>query len=264
MAQQRASVVPRVSPNAYLNQTIGITQVVVTYGRPAARDRVLFGGEGALAPNGQIWRAGSDEATTISFSSDVQLEGVHVHAGTYSLFTTPGPDRWKIHLNEVVNQWGAYQYDASKDVVVVEVTPTTGSHVERLTYTFPEVSADAGVLELAWGTMRVPVRISVDTPALVRVQAEAAMAGSDARMLIPYVRYGMANGMDVRSWAGRVVELDRSFATLALQADAHAAASDFAGAITAAEAALVMGRAMENPPRAVEALAERLAGWRAR
>jgi len=257
-------MVPRVSPNTYVNQTIGITQVVVTYGRPAARDRVLFGSEGALVPYGQIWRAGSDEATTISFSSDVQLEGTHVHAGTYSLFTTPGPDRWQIHLNEVVNQWGSYQYDASKDVVVVEVTPTAGSHVERLTYTFPEVSATEGVLELAWGTMRVPVRISVDTPALMVVQAEAAMAGTDVRTLIPYVRYGMANGMDVRPWAARVVELDRTFATLALQADVHAAVSDFAGAMGAAEAALELGRAMENPPRAVDALAERLAGWRAR
>ena len=62
--------IPRPSPKASVSQTIGVADVVVNYCRPSARDRKVFGG---LVPLGKVWRAGANEATTISFSYSVKF-----------------------------------------------------------------------------------------------------------------------------------------------------------------------------------------------
>src|SRR5581483_9977685 len=76
--------IPRPSPKSVLTQTIGFTDVTITYSRPAARGRQIFGG---LTPYGQVWRTGANEATTISFSDDVTINGQPLPKGTYSLHT---------------------------------------------------------------------------------------------------------------------------------------------------------------------------------
>ena len=85
----------RPSPNATVSQDIGSTTVTVTYGRPGLKNRALA----TLAPEGQIWRTGANEATTITFSDDVKFGGKEVAAGTYTLFTIPG-ENWTFILND--------------------------------------------------------------------------------------------------------------------------------------------------------------------
>lgn len=154
---ERGNEEPRVSPNAAVSQTIGTTKVRITYGRPSVEGRTIFG---ELVPYNEVWRTGANEATTFSVSSDVTIEGEPLSAGTYSLYTIPGPEAWTIIFNNVADQWGT-NYDDSEDALRVEVTPESASAREMMTFLFEEVTAEQGTCVLHWAETRVPFEIQV-------------------------------------------------------------------------------------------------------
>ncbi|MFB6229593.1 MAG: DUF2911 domain-containing protein [Salinibacter sp.] len=156
-AQERGNEEPRVSPNATVSQTIGTTKVRITYGRPSVEGRKIFGG---LVSYGEVWRTGANEATTFSVSSDVTIEGESLPAGTYSLYTIPGEETWTIIFNSVANQWGT-NYDKSKDVLRVQVTPESAPQREMMTFLFENVKNSQGTCVLHWADVRVPFQIQV-------------------------------------------------------------------------------------------------------
>ena len=158
-AQERGNEEPRTSPNAAVSQTIGTTEVRITYGRPYVNDRTIFGG---LVPYEEVWRTGANEATTFSVSSDVTIQGQPLPQGTYSLYTIPGQDQWTLIFNTVANQWGT-QYDQSKDALRVQVSPESGPHREMMTFSFEAVTNEQGTCVLHWAETRVPFDIQVAT-----------------------------------------------------------------------------------------------------
>jgi len=109
-------------------------------------------------PYDEVWRTGANEATTISFSSDVQVEGEPLSAGTYSLYTIPGEDTWTVIFNGIANQWGT-QYDASEDVLRIDVEPESAPMQEMMTFAFEDVSESTGTCVLHWAQTRVPFEI---------------------------------------------------------------------------------------------------------
>lgn len=82
---------PQASPKAYIKQTVGLTDVEVTYSRPGARGRAVFGN---LVPFGKLWRTGANENTIISFSDDVVIDGKTLKKGKYALYTIPKIESW--------------------------------------------------------------------------------------------------------------------------------------------------------------------------
>ena len=154
-AQERGSDEPRTSPNATVSQTIGTTEVLVTYGRPGVRDREIFGG---LVAFDEVWRTGANESTVIVFSDDVMIEGEEVPEGTYSLYTIPGEDEWTIIINEKLS-WGT-QYDESMDHVRVTTEPEESFYVEQFMIYFEDVSENSAEMVLHWDDVKVPVSIS--------------------------------------------------------------------------------------------------------
>jgi hypothetical protein len=159
LAQERGNEEARASPNAAVSQTIGTTEVRLTYGRPSVKGRTIFAEDG-LVPYGEVWRTGANEATTISFSSDVTVEGEPLSEGTYSLYTIPGPDTWTIIFNNVADQWGT-NYDESKDALRVEVSPVSAPMREMMTVLFTDVTDTSGTCVLHWAETRVPFEIEV-------------------------------------------------------------------------------------------------------
>lgn len=147
----------RVSPNAAVSQTIGTTEVRLTYGRPSVQGRTIFGD---LVPYDEVWRTGANEATTFAVSSDVMIEGESLSAGTYSLYTIPGEDQWTIIINNVAEQWGT-NYDQSEDALRVTVSPESAPQREMMTFLFEEVTADKATCVLHWNETRVPFEIQV-------------------------------------------------------------------------------------------------------
>ncbi|WP_149275032.1 DUF2911 domain-containing protein [Pareuzebyella sediminis] len=142
----------------YPNESQNSNKTVrVIYSRPQLKGRSLS----KLAPNGKVWRTGANEATEITFYSDVNFGGKSIPAGTYSLFTIPGTDEWTVILNKNLNQWGSYSYDEAGDVA--RVTIPTGSDSEALepfSIAFKEV--DGGIeMVMGWDKTRVAVPIEM-------------------------------------------------------------------------------------------------------
>ncbi|WP_094550591.1 DUF2911 domain-containing protein [Rubricoccus marinus] len=163
MPPMRANDSARPSPNAGVMQTIGTTTVMVHYSRPSAKGRTIFASsDDALVPLGKVWRTGANEATAVSFSGDVMIGGETLPAGTYGLFTIPGESEWTIIFNNVAEQWGSMGYDEAEDALRVMAAPISGGPAqEQFEISFENVTAEGGVMVLAWDDVRVPVSISV-------------------------------------------------------------------------------------------------------
>lgn len=148
---------PRVSPNGLVGLQLGSARVMVAYGRPAARDRTVFG---ALVSYGNVWRTGADEAPTLTIAGPLEVEGQPIEAGTYALFTIPGVDEWTFIFSRDSNQWGSFGYNDAADVVRVTVPAREAEHRERLTFAFEEVT-DTGEasLVLHWEETQVALRL---------------------------------------------------------------------------------------------------------
>jgi hypothetical protein len=165
---------PAASPSATLKQRVGLADVEVVYSRPDVRGRQIFGG---LVPYGQVWRTGANNATRITFSTPVTLQGTHVDAGTYELFTIPGRDEWTIIVQKASKQWGAYTYDPKKDVARMTAKPAeTAQPVETFTISLDDIRDNSATLAIEWDHTRVPVTLSVDVAGILVPQIEAAMA----------------------------------------------------------------------------------------
>ncbi len=122
----------RPSPLKMTTGMIDGVKITINYGSPAVKSRQIWG---ALVPYNEVWRTGANEATNIEFSKDVLIEGQELKAGKYGLFTIPGENEWTIIFNSVWDQWGAYDYDASKDVLRIKVASKTHEPLaERLDF----------------------------------------------------------------------------------------------------------------------------------
>ncbi|HJW08876.1 MAG TPA: DUF2911 domain-containing protein, partial [Holophagaceae bacterium] len=130
-AQEGQTLFPQLSPAAEVKQTIGVTTVALKYHRPAVKGRDIWG---KLVPFEQVWRMGANEATTISFSDAVKVEGTDVPAGTYAIFAIPHAESWTLILSRNARQFGAWAYNPKDDLLRFEVKPKPVSFNEWLTY----------------------------------------------------------------------------------------------------------------------------------
>ena len=138
----------RKSPHESSSGVIAGKKITVEYGRPYKKGRKIFGG---LEPLGKVWRTGADEATTLTTEADLMVGEIHVPAGTYSLFTIPDDGKWTLVLNKTAKQWGAFDYDESKDLgrTAMKVS-SVDAPLEQLTITIEPTSGKNGVLKVAW------------------------------------------------------------------------------------------------------------------
>ena len=172
---QPALRVPDQSPAATVGQTIGVTDISITYHRPAVNNRKIFGG---LVQYNDVWRAGANESTTISFSTPVKIEGQPLPAGKYGLFMIPTASQWTIIFSKFAGSWGAYNYDPSEDALRVNVTPqTTADNQERLVYDFDSITNNSVIAGLRWEKLNVPFKIEVDIPSTVRASMQSELRG---------------------------------------------------------------------------------------
>jgi hypothetical protein len=151
---------PRIlSPRDSSRQTIGQANVVVEYGRPSKRRRVIFG---ALVPYDVVWRTGANEATHLRTDRDLTIGGARVPRGTYTLWTIPGRESWTLIINRATGQWGT-DYDKSQDLARVPMKVTTlDESVEQFTIAIAPKETRAGVLTMTWDTTQASVPIQVE------------------------------------------------------------------------------------------------------
>ena len=200
---------PMTNSRAVVLQQVAATDIEVTYHRPSVRGRVIFGN---LVPYGQVWRTGSDNATRITFSTPVAVNGTAVDSGDYELFSIPNRDEWVIILQRARSQWGSYSYDPANDVARITTRPVSVAvPVETFTIGFSDVATDGATMNITWDRVRVPIRITIDVRATVVPRLEAALRGQGRRPYFQAAMFYYENNLDL----DRAVEL----MTLALEAN---------------------------------------------
>ncbi len=159
-SQYQMDLVTRQSTDRSISQKIGFTNIEIRYGSPMLKNRIIWG---EVVAYNQVWRAGANWATTISFSEPVIIDGQSIDKGTYSLFVIPRKQkRWTIILNSIPRQWGAFKYDSTKDLVRVDILPRSIPKQEKLVYEIDNYSSELALVQLKWGEVLLQLPIEID------------------------------------------------------------------------------------------------------
>lgn len=256
---------PRVSQKASVMQTVGLTDVTIMYNRPGVKGRVIWGG---LVPYDKVWRTGANEATTITLSQAVKINGQPLPAGTYSFHTIPGKTSWTLIFNKTAEQWGSYDYDASKDALRIQVTPVTGPNQEWMAFSFSDVSTDGATVELAWEKLRVPFKIEADTRTQAMASIDKALSGEVKDWEDPYSaasyafnsNLGNANAM---KWIDQSISLKETYWNLRLKAAILEKDGKRKEAIALGEKAIEVGKQAKDDAGEISKTEKQVAEWKA-
>jgi hypothetical protein len=148
----------RKSQAAAVSQRIANTEITITYSRPVARGRALFG---ALVPYDQVWNPGADQATAVTFTRAMHINEEPLQAGKYSLWTIPRREIWTVIFSRAADVYHTPYPGENQDALRLDVRPEEGPHMEALAFYFPVVEGKDAVLRLHWGTVMVPLAIRV-------------------------------------------------------------------------------------------------------
>lgn len=173
-AQSTQLNLPRQSQKAEIVQRIGITDITIVYHRPLVDGRKIFGG---LVPYGEVWRAGANENTTITFPNDVTIEGKPLAAGTYGLHMIPSEHEWTVIFSKMHTAWGSFSYKQDEDALRVTVKPQTADMHNALTYDFDQLKPDSAEVVMSWDKVAVPFTVAVDVPKVVEASLHNQMRG---------------------------------------------------------------------------------------
>ena len=232
---------PQPSQAASVAQTVGLTEITITYHRPRVNGREVWG---KLVPWDQVWRAGANENTTIEFSTPVRVEGHPLAAGRYGFHTLPTAGRWTLIFSTVDTNWGSFAYQESEDALRVEVQPEAAPHQEALAYTFDDATAKETTAALRWEKLRVPFRIEVDTPEVVYQSLKRELRGLGQFFWQPWNQAAAAllaqqvHLDDAMTWVERSIAIQKNFANVNTKSRLLQAKGDAAGAKKLIEEAL--------------------------
>jgi len=258
---------PSPSPFATIHQKVGVTDVKVEYSRPAKKGRILFVD---VEEFGKIWRTGANASTKISFSTDVTLEGKPVPAGEYALYSIPGQTDWTVMLYKDLSLGGNIgDYDESKEVVRVNVkAEKVLDSVESFTIDIGNISANGATIALVWGEYYVPIKMEVDTDAIVSVQIEEYMKNPMASVGNNYAEaanFYFRNDKDLNSaleWIDKAIEINpNAFWNIQTKARILGKMENYSGAIVAAQKSTEVAKAASNDFGYIEANQKLIDDW---
>jgi tetratricopeptide (TPR) repeat protein len=219
---QPALNLPQPSPKATISQTVGVTEIAISYHRPAVNKRTIWGD---LVPYDQVWRAGANENTTISFSSPVTVNGKPLAAGTYGLHMIPSKNGdWTIAFSNVSWAWGSFTYDEKEDALRVTAKPQPAEFQERLSYGFDDPTGRSVDVALRWEKVRVPFTVEIDTPSVVveslrrELRDLPRFSWQGWNQAAAYCLQNKVNTEEALAWADRSVRMQENFNNLRTKA----------------------------------------------
>lgn len=176
-AQEMKGLIPAASSGQRIEQDFGLGTISIKYYRPNTKGRKIFNG---IEPYGVVWRTGANNATVITLTDTIQVEGHTLAPGSYSLFSIPGASEWTIIFNKNTNQWGAYAYDEKQDVLRFKVRPETlPVKIETFTIQFADVHEEDGVLQILWENTAINLHLRTDVDNRIMANIEQAMKGGN-------------------------------------------------------------------------------------
>ena len=199
---------PAPSPNATIEQMVGLTQVKIEYSRPGKKDREIFG---KLVPYGEMWRTGANASTKIEFDNDIVIGGKEIPAGKYALYTIPGELEWTIIIHKNLDNWGVGEYKEADDAVRFKVKPTKlNDVVETLTIDFSHLTSDGAYLNISWANTLVAIVLDSKSGEKVEKQIkELLIEGPSAGTYYGAARYYLDNDQDLKqalTWINVAIE----------------------------------------------------------
>lgn len=290
-AQQSPLRFPRESQKASVMQTVGVTDVSLTYSRPGVKGRKIWGEpaagtdagsstlddprtqpkDSAVVTYGRVWRTGANEATVFKVTDDVLIQGQPLAAGSYSLHTIPGSDEWTIIFNKDDGQWGSFQYDEKKDALRVKAKPEAAAeNQEWLAFDIEPVSPSAARVNIRWERLRVPFTVEVkDVNALALQKARAGIAArpDDWQSRLQAANFALANKLaaeEAMRWLDESIRIKENFNNLSAKARALAAQGKTAEAVATGERALQVGRAANFNAQALADFEKRVGEWKSK
>jgi hypothetical protein len=262
----------RPSQKASVMQTIGVTDITITYSRPPVKGRTIFAdapasmearakGEATLdnqnerkpgepiVPYNHVWRAGANEATLFQVTDDVLINGQPLKAGSYSLHTIPGNDEWTVIFNSDPGQWGSFSYDSKKDALRVKTkAQMVADNQEWLMYSFDPVTENSAQVNIRWEKLKVPFTVEVkDVKAVWRARADELMAANPTNEVLPlqvantYANW--KNWDEALKFVDQSIKLKQTFRNMSAKANVLWAAGRKEEAMAAADAAIAKGKA---------------------
>jgi len=262
----------RPSQKASVMQTIGVTDITITYSRPPVKGRTIFAdapasmearvkGEATLdnqndrkpgepiVPYNHVWRAGANEATLFQVTDDVLINGQPLKAGSYSLHTIPGKDEWTVIFNSDPGQWGSFSYDSKKDALRVKTkAQMVADNQEWLMYSFDPVTENSAQVNIRWEKLKVPFTVEVkDVKAVWRARADELMAANPTNEVLPlqvantYANW--KNWDEALKFVDQSIKLKQTFRNMSAKANVLWAAGRKEEAMAAADAAIAKGKA---------------------
>ncbi|MBP3942510.1 DUF2911 domain-containing protein [Sphingobacteriaceae bacterium WQ 2009] len=185
---------PPASSSQKIVQSVGIKNISLSYNRPNGNGRQVFGG---LIPYNEVWRTGANNIPALTFEENVTIAGKPVPAGTYGILTIPGTKTWTVILSKNAQQWGAYKYAESEDLLRFQVTAETLSQaVETFQMSFDNVTDTSVELALAWDKTKVKFPIVVDQKAAIAASLKEAMQG-EKKPYFAGAQYYLKNNLDI-------------------------------------------------------------------
>ncbi|MEO8146570.1 MAG: DUF2911 domain-containing protein [Bacteroidia bacterium] len=209
---------PEASQKAMVMQRIGLTDITITYHSPLVKGRTVWG---ALVPYNEVWRAGANENTTITFTTNVRVEGKQLSAGTYGLHMIPSATDWTIIFSKNSTSWGSFFYDKNEDALRVDVKPVSVTdNQEWLNYQFADLQPGSAIATLRWEKLKVPFKIETDLKEVVYNSMKNELRGVNGfswQAPLQAARYCLNNNIhldDAMALADQSIGVQENFSNL--------------------------------------------------
>ncbi len=256
----------RESNKQEIAQSVGDAKISIVYHRPNTKGRKnIYGCKSedvipkggvtypCLVPNGQVWRTGANDNTTIEFTNDVTIDGQSLPAGKYAFFAIPDKNIWTLIFNKVNNEWGSYTYKSAQDALRVKVTPMKmKTPRETLMYEFESISSFSTKVVLSWDKLAVPFTVNVgdvNGRMISRVRdAIKSRKSDDARPLNQGANFVFGNKLkdnydEAIGWLDISIALRETYANLTAKARILNEMGKTKEAIELGEKAVMVGKA---------------------
>lgn len=250
---------PRPSPDATVSQFVGITKITIDYSSPAVKDRKVWG---ELVPFGEVWRTGANEATTITFTDAVSINGNELAAGTYGIHTLPNANEWEIIFSKDTPVDGSSTFDPKKEVLRIKVKPEEHHFTERMTFLFTDVTDNTGNVALIWEKLKVSFKVDVKTQSLTLQKARDAFKWNQLMSAANYSLEQNTNLEEGFKWIQASTLINENYWNTRILAQYYGKMNKKSEAISTMEKAIELGGKMPNAPFDFDTMKQMLADWK--
>lgn len=233
---------PMASPEAEIEQTVGLTEIEIEYFRPSKNNREIFGN---VVPYNELWRTGANENTKFTTGDDIVFGKDTLKAGTYALFTKPSADSWDVIFYTEFGNWGTPDdFNESKVALrakakVVQLNDV----VETFTISIDNTTTKSADLNFSWDKTRATLNFTVPTDKKMSANIDKVMAGPSANDYFASAEFYYKEKKDMKKaleWINKAVEIrgESAFWMTRLKSLIQAELGDYKGAIETAKKSL--------------------------